>query len=198
MAASQPAGAKMKVKRSTRLLQLCALTMLIVGCLCLIPGLSPSSWGILVLVTGGTGSVGLSFTWHRALVLFTMLSFATSVLAIGTFVDFASKGETNPIPWIFWVIIALAAVPAAVLSSTMHLLRVWTSAPLVTDQTAPLVDPVAASSGAAARYQRVSTKSGGPPMENRHLDGHNTTSTASRPVWPPPQPVPCRAPSLRR
>ena len=79
--------------------------------------------------------------------------------------------STNPLHWSVWLAIGIVALTAALLSSMMHLLRVWQGPrPLVDDeqdhQRAPLVD-AAADVGP------------GP-------SGAAPASAPARPVWPPP------------
>ena len=157
----------MNTQRTTRLLQLSSLTLLGIGVLGLILGLR--LYFIAALGAGVCGVLGLSFTWHRALVLFTGFAWVTTAFCA---INLALLGTQHPgdvIGWILWLFCSAAALPAAVLSSTMHLLRVWRTG-TVTEQTERLVDPVAPSLPAL------------PPADG---PGLRPSSAPQRPIWPP-------------
>lgn len=157
-------------QRTTRLLQLSSLALLGIGVLGLILGLR--LYFISALGAGVCGVLGLSFTWHRALVLFTGFAWVTTAFCA---INLALLGTQHPddvIGWILWLFCSAAALPAAVLSSTMHLLRVWRTG-AVTEQTAPLVDPVAPSLPTL------------PPADEAHA-GVRPSNAPQRPIWPPP------------
>ena len=164
------------VKRSTRLLQLFSLSLLGLGTLLILPipllfdGLSKVC-AILAICTGVTGVLGLSLTWYRALSLFTMLTWVVSIVSITKVVlliiDCMHHDSCPPFAWIVWLLCTLTSLPAAVLSSTMHLLRVWRQAPAITETSEPLV--AAAADGESTAVLPVTITPG-----------------ASRPIWPPP------------
>ena len=138
------------VKRSTRLLQLFSLSLLGLGTLLILPiplwpdGLSKVC-AVLAICAGVTGVLGLSFTWYRALKSFTMLTWVVSIVSITKMVLLIvdcvkhTDCQDNPFAWIVWLLCTLTSLPAAVLSSTMHLLRVWMQPPAITETSEPLV-----------------------------------------------------------
>ena len=149
-------AARRPVRRSTRLLQTLAVALFALGVLLILPiPFGPThckardSSALAMLIGGSAGILGLSFTWYRALVTFTLLAWAVALIAliqlVLLIVDCVHHScQGNPVPWIIWLAAMLTAAPAAVLSSTMHILRVWQSAPLVTDTSEPLVTADAA------------------------------------------------------
>lgn len=213
-----PPEAKLRIRRSTRVLQLSAGVLLVLGGICF--AVPSSDWilkiaGILEIVAGGSGLLGLYFTWQRGLMLFTVMTWAltamtailimqcanaipheppmpsltlpsadvwrhSSVLTCDTlsfscYPRLVLKHSTDPLSWTLWLIVGLASLPGALLSSTMHLLRVWRGPrTLVEDnqQRAPLVD-AAADVGEPAQV----------PQPSRPAQ---PTPGSLRPVWPPP------------
>lgn len=83
----------------------------------------------------------------------------------------AVGGVSDPFLWTWWLLLGVTSLPAALLSSTLHVLRVWHARPLVEDQAAPLV--ASASDAADSSTAAVRTHAA-------HL------STIERPAWPPP------------
>jgi|EP00908_Phaeocystis_cordata_P012373 hypothetical protein len=171
---SSPPTVKASTKKTHRLLQLSSLSCLVIGTLGVIPGMPGGSWYFLATIaTGVCGVLGLSLMWHRMLQIYTGCAWLTTGFCVLNIALLA----TGPAPgaqlagWAFWICCSAVAVPAAVLSSTMHLLRVWHE-PLVTEQTAPLVEAE-------------------PPPSLPVLGGGLSSRTAhaappQRPVWPPP------------
>ena len=167
------------LKRSTRLLQLFSLMLLGFGALCLIP-LPGTGWlhklgGVVSIASGSAGIVGLAFTWYRALVFYTTFSWLGAALAIIGITQLAVNKQVNPFPWIMWIGTALIALPPSILSTTMHILRVWRPQPMVEDSNAPLVQAAAESEG------------GLPPAEPQ-LGPGEYAAHVDRPAWPPPNP----------
>jgi hypothetical protein len=77
--------------------------------------------------------------------------------------------------WLLWVASALTALPPAVLSLTLHVLRVWRPQPAVSDTTAPLVTSAEGADDlpdAPPHAPVVSASSAVPSL---------------RPIWPPRQ-----------
>ena len=167
------------LKRSTRLLQLFSLMLLGFGALCLIP-LPGTGWlhklgGVVSIASGSAGIVGLAFTWYRALVFYTTFSWLGAALAIIGITQLVVNKQVNPFPWIMWIGTALIALPPSILSTTMHILRVWRPQPMVEDSNAPLVQAAAESEG------------GLPPAEPQ-LGPGEYAAHVDRPAWPPPNP----------
>ena len=166
------------LKRSTRLLQLFSLMLLGFGALCLIP-LPGTGWlhklgGVVSIASGSAGIVGLAFTWYRALVFYTTFSWLGAALAIIGITQLVVNKQVNPFPWIMWIGTALIALPPSILSSTLHILRVWTPQPMVSDNspTEALVP------GGDADL---------PPPDAPPAPTAEAKPSALRPVWPPPQ-----------
>ena len=139
-----------KLRRSTQLLHFFSLLLMAVGAVCLLPLTSTDFLlritGVVTLASGGAGVVGLAFTWYRALAAFTSFSWVAAALSIyGTTRLIVTRPvQVSPFPWIFWIVSLLVALPPSILSSTMHILRVWRSQPMVSaDTTAPLVEAAA-------------------------------------------------------
>ena len=145
---AMPSGRPENTKRTTRLLQLSSLALLAIGVLGLILGLR--LYFIAALVTGVSGVLGLAFTWHRALVVFTMSAWLCTLFCAINLGLLVTQHPGDVIGWVLWIACSAASAPAAVLSSTLHFLRVW-RAPLVTEQAEPLVDPTSASGAPALR-----------------------------------------------
>jgi len=167
---------KLRVRRSTRLLHFFSLGLLAVGGVCLLPlvgDLVLTITGVAALVAGTSGVLGLSFTWHRALVLYTLLTWAISTAALVRLVQLGIAHEVNPVRWLLWLCTGLTSVPPALLSSTMHLLRVWRPKPLIGEQNAPLVDGTPIDGTPAA-------------LASAHLDAAPLQAALGRPAWPPP------------
>jgi len=130
-------GERLRVRRSQRLLQFFALGLLALGTLSVLPiqgGWVGKLVGVASLAAGISGVLGLSLSWHRALLSFTVLSWLIALSALGSLLRLALSRpvQTNPLPWISWLANLLLALPAAVLASTMHILRVWKPSPIVT------------------------------------------------------------------
>merc|ERR1711988_1092250 len=87
--------------------------------------------GVLMIATGGAGVLGLSFTWHRALVSFTLCAWLVVSQSVLRIVLLVVNHQSDPMLWTLWLLNAVASLPTALLSSTMHLLRVWRPRPLV-------------------------------------------------------------------
>jgi len=90
------------------------------------------------------------------------------ILAVAPAHRYVLSDKKDPWPWMTWVAVGLAAFPAALLSSMMHILRVWQGPRAQVEdnqQRAPLVS-------AAADL--------GPGMPAQQ------SIAPSRPVWPPP------------
>ena len=132
------------------MLQLFSLSLLGLGTLLILPiplwpdGLSKVC-AVLAICAGVAGVLGLSFTWYRALKSFTMLTWVISIVSITKVVLLIvdcvkNEGcQDNPFAWVVWLLCTLTSLPAAVLSSTMHLLRVWMQPPAITETSEPLV-----------------------------------------------------------
>uniref|UniRef100_A0A7S2DKP5 Uncharacterized protein n=1 Tax=Haptolina brevifila TaxID=156173 RepID=A0A7S2DKP5_9EUKA len=170
---------KLRVLRATRILQIFSLALLIIGGVNFIPIvgnlLMGVVTGILCAATGAVGIMGLSFTWHRALVLFTILSWATAIYAVVRLVMLGLNHSVNVWQWLLFLCTGVAALPPALLSSAMHLRRVWRPRPLIGEHSAPLVDEQAENAPApvnAGAAPPLATPVHVPAME--------------RPVWPPP------------
>jgi len=165
-----------KLRRSIRLLQLFSLLLMGVGAICLLPLPAMGSLlrfaGVGALASGGAGVVGLAFSWYRALVTFTAASWLAVLLGVIGFTQLCVTRpvQVSPFPWLLWSAMLLVALPASVLSSTLHILKVWRPQPMVSDTTAPLV--TAAETGDLPPADA-------PPTE---------PDAVSRPVWPPPAP----------
>ena len=165
-------SSKHTTKRTHRLLQLASLSLLAVGILGVIP-LTPggSLFFIAAIVAGVSGVLGLSLTWHKALMVFTTSSWVTTAFCALNLTLLATNNGGGGIGgWVLWAGCSAVALPAAVLSSTMHLLRVWRTAPdraLASEQNAPLVDDEQAPQPAL-----------GPHVVPR--------AASQRPTWPPP------------
>jgi hypothetical protein len=153
------------VKRTTKILQISCALMLLLGVIMLV---LHEYWGVFPLVTGVFGLLGLTFDWHRGLVAFTVAAWANLVLCTVQIIMLVAH-PVNPIGWVTWIICSCLALPAAVLSSTLHLLKVWQK-PIVSEHTAPLVDPASEES---AQPRHAPTQAAPPPQ---------------RSVWPPPPP----------
>ena len=167
-----------KLRRSTRLLQLSALMLLGLGALCFLPLPSTNSamritFGLVTITSGSAGVVGLAFQWYRALITFTTCSWIAALIAIGSMTQLIMQRpvQINPFPWIIWVASVLLTLPPSILSSTMHILKVWRPQPMVGETTAPLV--------------AASADSDLPPPDALEPAA---PAAPSRPVWPPPPP----------
>jgi len=140
-------GERIRVRNSQRLLQFFALALLALGTLNVLiqGGWAGKLVGVASLAAGISGVLGLSLSWHRALMSFTLLSWLVALSAFASLLRLALSRpiQTNPLPWVSWLANLLLALPAAVLASTMHILRVWKPSPMVTDTTAPLVESAA-------------------------------------------------------
>jgi hypothetical protein len=90
----------------------------------------------------------------------------------------ATHHPDNIAGWALWLPTGIAALPAAVLSSTLHILRYWRGAKLATEFTSPLVD----SQPSAGAWDPVPT----PRVNLAPRTEHGTSSHPSKPVWPPP------------
>jgi len=165
---------KLRVRRATRLLQLFSLGLLAAGGINFIPLVGDMVTAILAVLTGVAGVVGLSFTWHRALVLFTLLSWATTTLAVVHLVILGLDHSIDVWQWLMFLCVGFAALPPAVLSSAMHLRRVWRPQPLIGEHHAPLVED---HTDGAPAPDRVGATPAGPLPPPR---------VPERPVWPPP------------
>ena len=168
-------SSKQTTKRTHRLLQLASLSLLAVGILGVMPLIPGGSlFFIAAIVAGVSGVLGLSLTWHQALVVFTTSSWVTTALCAINLALLATSGGSGIGGWLLWAACSAVALPAAVLSSTMHLLRVWRSAPdrtLASEQNAPLVDD-----------QQSSLPTPQPAMGLRGVPH----AAPQRPIWPPP------------
>ena len=169
-------SSKQTTKRTHRLLQLASLSLLAVGILGVIPLVPGGSlFFIAAIVAGASGVLGLSLTWHKALMVFTTSSWVTTAFCALNLTLLATNNGGGGIGgWVLWASCSAVALPAAVLSSTMHLLRVWRTAPdraLASEQNAPLVDD-----------QQSSLPAPQPPMGLRVVPH----AAPQRPIWPPP------------
>ena len=168
-------SSKQTTKRTHRLLQLASLSLLAVGILGVMPLIPGGSlFFIAAIVAGVSGVLGLSLTWHQALVVFTTSSWVTTALCAINLTLLATSGGSSIGGWLLWACCSAVALPAAVLSSTMHLLRVWRSASnrtLASEQNAPLVDD-----------QQSSLPTPQPAIGLR-VAPH---AAPQRPIWPPP------------
>lgn len=86
---SAPAGSpqenKLRIRRSIRLLQFAAMGSLFIGLACAATSMG-TQWtlalgGVFAFMAGITGIVGLSFTWVRGLVIFTVMSWTVSLMS---------------------------------------------------------------------------------------------------------------------
>ena len=129
-------GERIRVRNSQRLLQFFALALLALGTLNVLiqGGWAGKLVGVASLAAGISGVLGLSLSWHRALMSFTLLSWLVALSAFASLLRLALSRpiQTNPLPWVSWLANLLLALPAAVLASTMHILRVWKPSPMVT------------------------------------------------------------------
>ena len=159
-------------KQAVRFLQLCSLVLLALGILnqLPIPGVGPNLLFIPSIVAGVSGVLGLSFTWHRALVVYTLSAWLALAFTVWQIANLALHDPANVIAWIMWLASAVFTVPAAFLSTTLHAVRVWRSRVALGEQQAPLVDAAAPAGGALRVAQAAASVAPG----------------ASRPVWPPP------------
>ena len=169
-------SSKQTTKRTHRLLQLASLSLLAVGILGVIPLIPGGSlFFIAAIVAGVSGILGLSLTWHKALMVFTTSSWVTTAFCALNLTLLATNNGGGGIGgWVLWACCSAVALPAAVLSSTMHLLRVWRTAPdraLASEQNAPLVDD-----------QQSSLPAPQPAMGLRVVP----RAAPQRPIWPPP------------
>ena len=164
--------------RSRRVLYFCSFAMLGVGALLLLLHFD-TLWGILLVSNGLSGVFGLGCSWHRALQLFMLLSWVTTATSLIKLIVYGTNGESNPIPWIEWLLCGLTATTASVLSSSLMLLRVWRPAVGASDQRAPLVDP---------------TEDLPPPAAPAPTPSNKPPSSVTRPVWPPPEAPPAWPP----
>ena len=116
-------------KQAVRFLQLCSLVLLALGILnqLPIPGVGPNLLFIPSIVAGVSGVLGLSFTWHRALVVYTLSAWLALAFTVWQIANLALHDPANVIAWIMWLASAVFAVPAAFLSTTLHAVRVWRS-----------------------------------------------------------------------
>lgn len=173
------------VKRAQRVLSICSLALLALGVFNLlpIPGIGPNLLFVLPVIVGVTGVLGLTFTWYKALVLFSIFAWVTLAINAWKLIDLARHDQANIFGWAMWIGCALFVAPAALLSTTLHAACVWRLRPLVGEQTAPLVDPTATESGGGAATtgaMRVSQAAVPPPAP-----------APTRPMWPPPNaPIP--------
>ena len=171
---SSSLSSKQATKRTHRLLQLMSLSLIAVGVLGLIPLVPGGSlYFVAALVAGVSGVLGLSLTWHRALMVFTSSAWLTTAFCALNLTLLATQNQGGIGGWVLWICCSAVALPASVLSSTMHLLRVWrTSAPdraLASEQNAPLVDD-----------QQSSLPTPQP------AGGLRVAPMPQRPIWPPP------------
>lgn len=137
-----------------------------------------SQLGLLTLLTGCAGVLGLAFKWLRALRAFTLLAWLTTALAIVQLALLAACTPDDIAGWALWLPTCIAALPAALLSSTLHILKYWRGSPLVTEFTSPLVN----SQPPAGAWDPA-------PMPRVNLAPRTkggTPSHESKPVWPPP------------
>ena len=113
-------------KQAVRFLQLCSLVLLALGILnqLPIPGVGPNLLFIPSIVAGVSGVLGLSFTWHRALVVYTLSAWLALAFTVWQIANLALHDPANVIAWIMWLASAVFAVPAAFLSTTLHAVRV--------------------------------------------------------------------------
>ena len=194
-----------KLRRSTRLLQLFSLMLMGAGAVCLLPLPSTDFWtrigGVLAIASGSAGVVGLAFTWYRALVAFTACSWGAALLSVyftTSLVLNAAGGhpQISPFPWMIWVGSLLIALPPSILSSTMHILRVWRPQPMVSSTTEPLVnaaadpgdnDPDLPPADEPAAAKPPPSWPPAPPAESAAYVEHTPAepSAAARPQWPP-------------
>ena len=112
-------------KQAVRFLQLCSLVLLALGILnqLPIPGVGPNLLFIPSIVAGVSGVLGLSFTWHRALVVYTLSAWLALAFTVWQIANLALHDPANVIAWIMWLASAVFTVPAAFLSTTLHAVR---------------------------------------------------------------------------
>lgn len=132
-----------------------------------------SQFGILTLLTGCAGVLGLASKWSRALRAFMLLAWLTTGLAIVQLALLGTRHPDNIAGWAVWLPTAVAALPAAVLSSTLHILKYWKGSSLKADFTSPLVD----SQPSQGAWDPA-------PMPRVNLSPRAADS--SKPIWPPP------------
>lgn len=167
------------MKRTLRLLFIMSLVQLCLGGVLMLPIPLWGHWlkktcGIASIVAGACGVMGLTFTWYRLLLGFTLVSWGCGLIStievIFLIVDCAKRHcESNPFAWIVWLCLMLASLPAALLASSMHVLRVWRPQPAVTDTSEPLV-AAAADNEPSLAPMPVTMPGAGAPRP---------------PVWPP-------------
>lgn len=161
--------------------------------------LDEKACGTFAMMAGGAGVVGLTFTLHRTLWTFTILSWLVSIFSVAAIVVHVINRELNPLQWTFWLVHSMTALPAAIFSTMMHVLRVWSGPRPLVEQRAPLVPaevPPAGEAGAAALAAAVASECPiWPPPNAASLTlGSDLLATApaasdravARPVWPPP------------
>ena len=93
---------KPRIRRALRILQLCSLLMLLCGALSLLPlwgNFDEKACGAFAMMAGGAGVVGLSFTLHRTLMAFTILSWVVAIFAVASIVVHVCNRELNPLQW---------------------------------------------------------------------------------------------------
>jgi len=171
MSSASPPEAKKNIRRSTEVLRICSTGLLILGCIDVSP--VNSDWVITIagafsLAAGASGLLGLWLKWQRGLALFTMMSWIIVLMTAIVLMQYVLNSSADAFKWTMWVITGCFALPAALLSTTMHVLRVWRGPrPLEDDNQhrAPLVD-------AAADVGQIDAAPAPPPP--------------GRPVWPPP------------
>ena len=161
-------------------------------------------WALLFFSNGAVGIVGVCLLWRPALLLFTGLSWVTSGVSVVKIFILVGSHNGNAGFWVQWLLAGLSAVPAALISTSLVLLRVWR--PISSsDQMAPLVDPTTDAPRAApsAWPAPQNAPPSWPPPQNAppswpppDAPGVDPTardlfpsggSTAARGVWPPPQ-----------
>ncbi len=162
----------MNTTKTQNLLKIAALALILVGALTLI--LRHAVAAALPLAAGAAGAVGLALHNRNALLAYTAFAWATVALAAVEIAQLVSH-PADPLGWLVWLATAIAALPAAVLSSTLHVLDVWPRSAVVSEHAAPLVgSQESAGLQAVLDYpKRPSTLSSPPPP---------------RPVWPPQLP----------
>ena len=113
--------------------------------------------------------------WLRGLYAYTLLAWLTSGVAVLQLAHLATRDPAHVAGWAVWLATALAALPAAVLSSTLHVLKYWHGAP--SEFTSPLVEAEAPAAGGWNTLAGVN-------LTPRPSSG--AAASAPRSIWPPP------------
>jgi len=139
------------------------------------------------------------------LVLFIMLAWLTVVVDAMEILNLIAHPNDGA-GWLIWLLTGLISVPAAVLSSTLYVLRVWRPEAMVTEQTAPLFDAATSATpcprrpceggttpshsvhvpvGRSSWPPKVADAKAGSTLYGKHVERLDKSASAKK-VWPPP------------